>query len=62
MVLLRIGWMFFGVELLIALSFGLVLWYFWTHSAVSRPTVLKAIGVYALGCVICLLVALLVPL
>ena len=60
--LLRIGWMFLGTEFLIALICGLVLWYFWSHSAMSRSTARKALGVYVLGCALCLLLALILPL
>jgi hypothetical protein len=60
--LLRIGWMFLGTELILALVCGFVLWYFWTHSAMSRSTAQKALGIYALGCIACLLLALFLPL
>ncbi len=60
--LLRIGWMFIGTEILVALIFGFILWYSWSRSAMDRPTALKAISLYALGCALCILFGLLVPL
>jgi len=60
--LLRIGWMFFGTELFIALVCGLVFWYFWSHSAMSRSAARYALLVYALGCVFCLFLSLFLPL
>lgn len=60
--LLHIGWMFLGAELIIALVCGSVFWYFWSHSAMSRSAAVKATAIYALGCALCLLLALLLPL
>lgn len=60
--LLRIGWMFFGVEVCIALAFGFVFWYLWSHSAMNRGAVRKALAAYMLGSIICLLLSLLLPL
>ncbi len=60
--LLQIAWAVFGIELLIAILFGVIFWYFWSNSAVSHITILKALLVYSLGCALCLLFAVTLPL
>jgi hypothetical protein len=60
--LLRIGWTFFGVEVCIALAFGFIFWYLWSHSAMNRGTARKALAGYALGSIVCLALSLLLPL
>ncbi|MCR4325839.1 MAG: hypothetical protein NUV59_03470 [Patescibacteria group bacterium] len=60
--LLRIAWAFFAAEVLLAIVFALIFWYFWSHSAMSRGVVYKALAVYILGCLVVLLIAMTVPL
>jgi len=60
--LLRIAWGFLGLELLIAIVCGLTLWYFWSHSAMDRAVVVKAMTVYVLGSIACIALTLLIPL
>lgn len=60
--LLTIGWIFLGAESLAAIGFGLVLWRFWDHSGIDRAVTVRAAVVYAVGCILCILLALAIPL
>ena len=60
--MLGLGWVVFIAELLLALFFGALFWYFWTHSAMSRSVAKRAIFIYAAGCIVFLLLTLFLPL
>ena len=62
MLLLRVAWSFFGVEVLLALGFALLFWYFWSRAGIQRKSAWKAISIYALGCIALLLIAISIPL
>lgn len=57
----------FGLVLLIiesvfSIFFGMVFWHFWSRSAMKRPTAIRAIFIYASGCILFILLTLLLPL
>ncbi len=56
-----IGWMLFGAEALISIFLTIVFWYFWSHSAMPRKIARRATVIYALGCLLCLLLMFVLP-
>lgn len=60
--MLGFAWILFIVECLLSLFFGFVFWHFWTHSAMKRAVAIRAILVYASGCIVFLLLTFFLPL
>lgn len=60
--MLGLGWIVFIAEFLLTLFFGAIFWHFWTHSAMSRTVAVRAIIIYASGCITFLLLTLFLPL
>jgi len=52
--LVDLGHIFLYIECALALICGIFFWYFWSHSLMHRPTVVKAVIIYTLGCLVCL--------
>ena len=50
------------IECVFSIFFGMVFWHFWSRSAMKRSTAIRAILMYASGCIIFLLLTLLLPL
>ena len=61
-VMVGLGLVVFALECVFAVFFSVVFWHFWTHSAMKRSDAMKALAVYAIGCVVFLLLTLCLPL
>ena len=60
--LLRIGWTMVGIECLLAIVFGYILWFVWSRSAMDRSVAKIALAVYVTGCIACLAFSIFLPL
>jgi hypothetical protein len=60
--LLYTGWVFFGIEVALAVSFGVIFWRLWSHSAMEHSLARKIITVYVFGVIACLVLSLALPL
>ena len=60
--LLRVAWTFLAGELALAVIFGFVFWYFWSHATITAPVRVRAMLIYILGCALIILFTLSVTL
>jgi hypothetical protein len=60
--LLSTAWVFFITECAISIAAAFVFWHFWSQATIDRSVKLKAISVYAIGCLLCLALTLFLPL
>jgi hypothetical protein len=60
--ILFVAWLMFGIELFVAIAFGITFWRLWSRSAMGKTTALAAIAMYAFCCVLCLMLTFFVPL
>lgn len=60
--LLSVGWILFLIECGIAVGAGVFFSRFWSQATIQRSVRVRAVVIYAVGCVLCLLLTLALPL
>lgn len=60
--MIALGWMLLGVELFFSALSGFIFWHFWSHSAMTRGVAVRAITIYLLGCLACIMLTFFIPL